>query len=196
MEAGERDKIVICVAGMTGCGKSTVAKRLARRYGLRYFSGGNALKAMASEIGYKPYELGWWETEEGMSFLRKRTQNPKFDLNVDKQLVEEAKRGNVVLDSWTMPWLLKEGFKIWLDASIAVRAKRTAKRNKITFEEALNLLKEKDVKTKALYSALYSFDLGKDLSPFDLILDTNKLEADEVFSAIYMVTDCFLIKQN
>jgi cytidylate kinase len=28
--------IVICIAGLTGCGKSTVARRLAEKYGLRY----------------------------------------------------------------------------------------------------------------------------------------------------------------
>ena len=36
----EKKKVVICISGMTGSGKSTVAKRLADKYGLGYFSGG------------------------------------------------------------------------------------------------------------------------------------------------------------
>jgi len=191
-----RKKIVICVAGMTGCGKSTVARRLAERYGLRYFSGGRALKALAVEMGYKSHERGWWETEEGMRFLRQRMRDPKFDRMVDEKLIEEARRGNLVLDSWTMPWLLKEGFKVWLEASLDVRAKRTAQRDRISFEKALSALKEKDEQTKTIYKNLYAFDLGEDFSPFDLILDTNILEADEVFQTICMVIDRLLIKKT
>ncbi len=48
----EKKKVVICISGMTGSGKSTVAKRLAGKYGLGYFSGGNALRALAQEEGY------------------------------------------------------------------------------------------------------------------------------------------------
>ena len=191
-----RKKIVICVAGMTGCGKSTVARRLAERYGLRYLSGGHALKALAVEMGYKPHERGWWETEEGMKFLRQRMINPKFDRMVDEKLIEEARRGNLVLDSWTMPWLLKEGFKVWLEASLDVRAKRAAQRDRISFEKSLDAVKEKDEQTKTIYKNLYAFDLGEDFSPFDLILDTNMLEAEEVFQTICMVIDRLLIKKT
>jgi len=184
-----KQKIVICVSGMTGCGKSTVARRLAEKYGLRYVSGGNALKALAIEAGYKPAETGWWETDEGMKFLRQRMEDSKFDKKVDEKLMELAKQGNVVLDSWTMPWLLKEGFKVWLEASVNVRAKRVAERDGIDVERALGILKKKDEKTRVIYKGLYGFDLGKDFSPFDLIIDTDVLDADEVFNAVCLVVD-------
>ena len=47
-------KIVICISGLPGCGKSTVAKKLAQKYRLRYISGGDALKELAVEAGFKP----------------------------------------------------------------------------------------------------------------------------------------------
>ena len=187
-----RKKIVICVCGMTGCGKSAVAKKLAEKYGLRYLSGGGALKALAVEAGYKPVEVGWWETDEGMRFLRQRMENFKFDKKIDEKLLELAKQGNVVLDSWTMPWLLKGGFKIWLGASSEVRARRLASRDGIGVEKASRVLKEKDEKTKVIYRSLYEFDLGSDFSPFDLILDTNELGSDEVFDAICLAVDCLV----
>jgi len=180
-------KIVVCVCGMTGCGKSTVAKKLAEKYGLRYLSGGNALKALAVEAGYKLAEVGWWETDEGMRFLRQRMEDSKFDKKVDEKLVELAKQGNVVLDSWTMPWLLKEGFKVWLEASSGVRARRVAERDGIGVERALGILKEKDERTRVIYKRLYGFDLGSDFSPFDLILATDDLGADDVFQAVCLV---------
>jgi len=182
-----KQKIVICVCALTGCGKSTVARRLAEKYGLRYISGGNALKALATEAGYKPAEIGWWETDEGLNFLRQRMDDFRFDKKVDAKLLELAKQGNVVLDSWTMPWLLKEGFKVWLEASVDVRAKRVAERDAIDVEKALSILKKKDEQTRVIYKGLYGFDLGRDFSPFNLIIDTDVLNADEVFRAVCLV---------
>jgi len=181
--------IVICICGTAGSGKSTVAKRLAERYGLKHYSGGEALKALAIEEGYKPLELGWWESEEGIRFLEKREKDPRFDRGVDQKLLELAQQGDVILDSWTMPWLLKNGFKIWLDASIEKRAKRIAKRGGISVEEALQALKSKEEKTKNIYKKLYGFKLGEDFTPFHLILDTDHLNAEEVFQILCTVID-------
>jgi len=186
---GSSGKVVICVCGLTGCGKSSVARRLAERYGLRYFSGGDALKALAVEAGYKPFERGWWESAEGLRFLKRRTEDSGFDRRADEKLLESAKNGNVVLDSWTMPWLLKEGFKVWLEVSSNVRARRLAVRDGISIERASEVLRVKDESTRAIYKSLYGFDLGNDFSPFDLILDANELSADEVFNAVCLIVD-------
>jgi cytidylate kinase len=185
----QKKKVVICISGMTGSGKSTVAKRLAAKYGLDFFSGGNALKTLAQEEGYNPDVTGWWETAEGLRFLEQRMGDPAFDRRIDEKLLELAAEGNVVLDSWTMPWLLKEGFKIWLEASPQVRVKRVVNRNDISIEEAIKALKEKDERTRQIYNGLYGFDLGHDLSPFNLVLATDELDPDEVFHAVCLVTD-------
>lgn len=180
---------------MAGCGKSTVSKKLARKYGLKYLSGGDALKALAIEMGYKAGGAGWWETEEGKRFLQQRSENPEFDKEVDEKLLEWAERGNVVFDSWTMPWLLKEGFKVWLEVSPKERAKRIAKRDRIGFRKAFNALKEKDEKTKRIYKSLYGFNLGEDLSPFNLVLDTTNLKSNEVFRVLCITIDRLYIKK-
>ena len=185
----QKKKIVICISGMTGSGKSTVAKKLAAKYGLDYFSGGNALKTLAQEEGYDSDLTGWWETAEGLRFLQQRMGDPAFDRRIDEKLLELAEQGNVILDSWTMPWLLKEGFKIWLEASPQVRAKRVVNRDNISIEEAVKALKEKDERTRQIYNGLYGFDLGHDLSPFNLVLATDELDPDEVFHAVCLVTD-------
>jgi len=184
-----KKKIVLCISGMAGCGKSTAAKKIAEKYELRYFSGGDALKALALEAGSKSVDRGWWESKEGMNFLKKRTQDSSFDRKVDEKLLEWAGQGDVVLDSWTMPWLLETGFKIWLEASPSERARRIAQRDKISIEKAFAALKEKDAKTKAIYKGLYGFDLGKDFSPFNLILDVNDLSSDEVLKTLSLVID-------
>ncbi len=174
---------------MAGSGKSTVAKRLAEYYGLKYFSGGDALKAVAAEMGHKTAGEGWWETAEGIRFLEKRLGNLEIDRKVDEKLLGWANRGGVVLDSWAMPWLLKRGVKIWLETSEKVRAQRLAERDGLGPEDALRFLREKEAKTKAIYKKLYGFKLGEDFEPFQLILDVDLLSKDEVYEALRLAID-------
>ena len=182
-------KIVICISGMAGTGKSTLSKKLAEKYNLQCYSGGDALKELAKAEGYDVSCQGWWESLEGLNFLKERVIDPKFDKAVDAKFLEYAQQGNVLLDSWTMPWLLKEGFKIWLMASIEKRATRVAERDKITVNEAFKVLEEKESRTKAIYKKLYGFVLGEDFAPFDLVLDTDNLNAQEVFDVLCRVID-------
>jgi cytidylate kinase len=180
---------VICISGLAGTGKSTLSKKLAEKYGLRYFSGGDVLKEIARQEGYDVSVQGWWESPEGLKFLNERICDPKFDKEVDDKLLEYAQQGNVLLDSWTMPWLLKDGFKIWLEASFEKRAARVAVRDAMTVAQALEVLKEKEARTKAIYKELYGFGLGEDFKPFDFILDTDNLSANEVFEVLCKVID-------
>ncbi len=182
-------KTVICISGLAGTGKSTLSKRIAEKYHLRCYSGGDALKDLAKQEGYDVSSNGWWESPTGLEFLKKRSDDPKFDKAVDDRLLRYAEQGNVLLDSWTMPWLLKSGFKIWLQASLKQRAERVAERDKITLEQAFKVLEEKEARTKAIYKSLYGFVLGEDLAPFDFVLDTDNLNANEVFQVLCRVID-------
>ena len=189
MKRQNKNGPVICISGLAGTGKSTVAKKIAKKYGLRYYSGGDALKELAKEESYDATGRGWWESPAGLDFLGVREKDPKFDKLVDEKLLSYGRRGNVLLDSWTMPWLVKDGFKVWLLASLEKRAERVAKRDGITVQKALKMLREKEEKTKAIYKKLYGFSLGEDFKPFDLVLDTDNLSPEEVFSALCRVID-------
>lgn len=189
-------KTVICISGMAGTGKSTLSKKLAEKYHLRYFSGGDVLKDLAKQEGYDVSIRGWWESPDGLKFLNERVNNLKFDKAVDDKLLEYAQQGDVLLDSWTMPWLLKVGFKIWLEASFEKRAARVADRDNISIAEALEVLKEKEAHTKAIYKELYGFSLGEDFKPFDFVLDTNNLNAEEVFAILCRVINNVAIEES
>jgi cytidylate kinase len=136
------------------------------------------------------------ESPQGLKFLNERINDPKFDKEVDDKLIEYANQGNVLLDSWTMPWLLKEGFKIWLEASFEKRAARVAVRDGMTASETFGVLQEKEARTKAIYKALYGFVLGEDFKPFDFVLDTDNLSADEVFVVLCKVIDNVFLSVN
>jgi cytidylate kinase len=195
-KVNESRRIVICICGMAGTGKSTLAKKLAQKYSLKYYSGGDALRGLAAEKGYDSSRNGWWESAEGLRFLELRKSNPSFDKVADEKLLEYAAQGNVLLDSWTMPWLLKGGFKIWLAASVEKQAERIAQRDKMAVEEALQALKEKEARTKAIYRQLYGFALGDDFAPFNLVLDTDNLGAEEVFQVLCMVIDNVVLTES
>ena len=76
------------------------------------------------------------------------------------------------------------------------RAKRIAKRDKISTEKALRMLKEKESKTKAIYKRLYGFSLGEDFEPFNLVLDTDSLSAREVFEVLCTVLENVVVNKE
>ncbi len=95
-----------------------------------------------------------------------------------------------------MPWLLKEGFKVWLEASEEVRAQRIAERDRLSTEEALRFIREKESRTKMIYKKLYGFNLGEDFSPFHLVLDVNQLNKNEVYQALRMAIDNLVLRRK
>ncbi len=177
-------RIVICISGLAATGKSTLAKRLAESLNLRYVSGGDGLKMLAVERGYRPGGREWWETEDGMRFLEERLRNPEFDKLVDQKLIELAKAGDVVIDSWILPWLYRGGFNIWLKAKTEVRAERMARRSGISVEEARRLLEKRDSESIELYKKLYGIEVGRDFEPFHLVLDTSDLDESAVYRIV------------
>jgi len=188
-------RVVICLAGLTACGKSTVAKRLAEKFGLRYVSGGMALKGVALKLGYRSKGRGWWESAEGLRFLEQRSHDPRFDERIDAELLKLGRQGNVVFDSWTMPWLSKTGFKIWLEVTAEERARRLTKRDGIGLDEAKRVIKEKDGRSRRIYEHLYGFKLGEDYTPFDLVLDSESLSSDEVFDVLRFAVERLVFEQ-
>ena len=142
------------------------------------------MKMLAVEMGYRSGGREWWETEEGMKFLEERLRNPEFDKLVDRKLIEFAKAGNVIIDSWVLPWLYRDGFNIWLKARTEVRAERMAKRSGISVEEARKLLEKRDAESIELYRRLYGVEVGRDFEPFHLILDTSDLDESAVYRIV------------
>ena len=170
----------IVISGPPAVGKTTVAKGLSEEFQLEYLSGGDVLKEMAMEEGYDSDGDDWWDTEEGMRFLNKREKDSKYDLTLDEKLTLIFKRGGVVITSYTLPWLVKDGIKIWLEGSHESSTERMQTRDNMSPKEAYEITKERFDKNKTLYKKLYNFDFGEDKSVFDLIINTDNLSAQQV----------------
>lgn len=166
---------------MPSVGKTTAADAIAKRYRLRHVAGGDMLKLLASERGYSPSGSDWWDTSDGMRFLSERKSDPEFDKKVDQKLAEYLRGGSVVITSYSMPWLVRnDGLKLWFAATQETRAERLAGRDSISKAKALGIIKKRDLENRRLYWKLYGIKFGEDLSPFNFIVDTNKLSALEV----------------
>jgi CMP/dCMP kinase len=172
------------MCGMPAVGKTTVTRIIASKLEVPLVGGGDILKEIALEQGYHATGDDWWDTAEGMRFLEKRKGSSKFDKEVDARLLKKVDRGNVVITSYTLPWLAKKGIKVWLSASPASRAVRMAKRDTSTPEESMKVIVKRDEENYLLYKNLYKIEFGRDLSPFQLVVGTDGVPADKVAKEI------------
>jgi len=170
----------IVISGPPAVGKTTVAKGLAEEFHLKYLSGGDVLKEMAKEHGFDSDGDDWWDTEDGMKFLNQREQNSEFDKKLDEKLMLLFNEGGMVITSYTLPWLIKDGIRIWLEGSHESSSKRMQSRDNMSPNDAYEITKKRFDKNKALYKKLYNFDFGDDKSVFDLIINTDNLSAQQV----------------
>lgn len=184
-------KPTIIISGFAGSGKSSLADSLGKELGLKVMHASALLREMSIQ-GVKalqnasPKKLhDWWESSEAKEFMKKRFADESLDRALDEKLIEIARKGDVILDSWTMPYLYDgPAFKVWLNASAEVRAKRISGRDKLAYEEVLAKIKARDVQTKALYQRLYNFTMGQQLERFNLALTTDDLPQKYVLEKV------------
>ena len=114
-----------------------------------------------------------------------RETNPDFDRETDSRLLKKIRAGNIVVTSYTAPWIFKdEGFKVWLNAESEKRAERMAVRDNTDLKQTIKTTKIRDEENYKLYKKLYNMELGKDKVPFDMIVDTDNIPAAEVAEII------------
>jgi len=170
----------IIISGMPAVGKTTVSRQVAAELKIPIMGGGDVLKEMAVEEGYTPGGEDWWDKGEGMKFLQQRKKSSDFDKEVDNRLIQKAKKGNVVITSYPVPWLTKDGLKVWLSGSVKSRAARMARRDALSVAQCRKVLSVRDGENYKLYKKIYGIDFGRDLKPFDLVVETDAIDEEKV----------------
>ena len=174
-------KMSIVISGWPAVGKTTIAENLAKDFNLKLWNGGDILKMMAYERGYSSsLSHDWWDTEEAAKFMKERNNNPNFDREVDDRLIELVKEGNVVITSYTLPWISDATINIWLHGSVHNRSKRMSMRDKIDINIAKKIVQRRDVENKLIYQKLYQFEFGEKLDVFDFAMNTDILSLESL----------------
>ncbi len=174
--------IIIC--GMPAAGKTTVALILSKHLGMPTIGGGEILREMAKERGYTPTGDDWWDTQDGIKFLRERKTNPNFDREADRIMLDKISRGDIIVTSYTAPWITDDGIKVWLSASEEARAERMSGRDHIALPESMKSLHIRDRENTEIYEKLYKIKFGKDKKPFHIIIDTTKMTPEQIADEI------------
>ena len=193
--------MIIIVSGLPGAGKSLLVEMLANEFRLKKVFASHILRNLIEgkefDLNKTEKSTGFFESEDGVKATLTRAKNKEFDKKLDKMLLDLiSKEDNLIVDSRTMPWLSKKGFKIWVQASEYVRAHRTAERDKIEFEDAKEKIIERLENDKKIYAELYKFKFAEDLKPFDLILDTGSLNKKEMFEKAKNAVKEYMEKEN
>jgi cytidylate kinase len=179
----EKCKMIITISGLHGTGKSTIAKLLADKLGILYYSTGQTFRDLAKENNMS--------LEEYTNYVEK---HPDIDKELDNKVVEIAKQGSIIIDSQLSGHILKviANFKIQLTCPLEERVKRMADRDKTSYEEKLKetIIREKSELER--FKRLYDIDLSdkeSTLNFFDLIINTENLTIEEIVNKILIELD-------
>ncbi len=158
--------MIIAISGKSGCGNTTVSGLVANRLGFALVN----------------YTLRDLAAERGISFdsIREMVeQDAAIDRLLDRRQVEKAQAGDCVLASRLSIWLLLNAdLRVFLTASVEVRARRIHQREQGKLEEVIQNTRERDRLDRQRF--LQNYGIDNDQYEFaDLIIDTEKYNAEE-----------------
>lgn len=117
-------------------------------------------------------------------FSRLAENDTSYDRMLDKRQIEMAMEGDCVLGSRLAIWLLTEAdLRVYLTASVEVRAERIGRREGKSSEIALSETVDRDKRDRARYLKLYEID-NDEFEFADLVIDTERYEAYKVADLI------------
>jgi len=170
--------MIITISGLHGTGKSTIAKIIAEKLDLQYYSTGQAFRDLAKEMNMTLEE-----------FTKYVERNPEIDKKLDDKINQIAQQGNIIIDSQLSGYILQSSadFKILLTCSLETRVKRMAERDNTDYEQKLKETKLRENSELERFKMLYDIDLGdeEDLNKiYDLIINTETLTIEEIVRKI------------
>lgn len=173
--------VVIAVSGPHGAGKTTVAKFLAKKLGLRYISAGEIFRKMAAEMNMSLED-----------FSKYAEKNKKIDEEIDRRTIEEAKKGDVLVDARLAGWLLETAdLKILLTAPLETRVRRIAEREGRSYDEVWRETVKREKSEEKRFKKFYGIDL-LDYSPYDIVLNTERISIEKMKEIVHTIARAML----
>ena len=171
--------MIIAISGRPGSGKSTVAKALAARLGLRHVSAGDFMREMAAERGISVLELS-----------RIAESDDAIDREIDARSSLLGETGeSFVIDSRLAWHFIEQSVKVFLDVDLDVAADRIYGDNRGSEAENVDLgatrrsTEERAASESLRYQSYYGIDY-LDPTNYDLVIDTSHLSVEAAVDAI------------
>jgi cytidylate kinase len=158
--------MIIAISGLSGSGKNTLGKKLAKKLGYRLVCPTFKDLAKNEEISL-------------LEFQAKAEADPDIDRKFDDHLKKEASAGNCVVTTWLGPWMVEPDIRIWVFVPDEIRAQRLAKRDGISVDKALEHIRVRDNNNRNRYKTVYGIDID-DHSSFDICLNSGIYSPEEL----------------
>lgn len=157
---------LIAVAGLPGTGTTTLCRLLAPRLSLPHVYAGQLFRQMAKEHSMDVNQFGEYAET-----------HPDIDQELDRRMIEVARKGNVILEGRMVAWQLREahtsGLKVLLEAPEEVRARRVAHREGVAdWQQVLTQNRHREASEAKRYREFYGFD-PNDPRHYDLVIDSS-----------------------
>lgn len=170
--------MIITISGKPGSGKSTVADRLAERFGMKRYSVGDFRRELAKKRGMTIAEFNLLGEKE--EFTDKDADNWQKEIGI--------KENNFIIDGRLSFYFIPNSIKIFLSVRKEVGAERVMRHDREeekveTIEEAIEKLDQRiksDIKRYKEYYNLNPYEKNK----FDFVLDTSDLSIEEVVERV------------
>lgn len=167
----------ITISGPPGSGKTTACNKLSEILGLKAVVFGRIFRELAAEKKMSLGELGAIAEAD-----------PSIDKMIDSRILEIARENeDIILESRLSAYMLSRNgipaFKIYLDASPAVRMSRVGIREGFTPEEVEAETLERQKSEAKRYMMYYGIDI-EDRSVYDLVINTDDLSPEDVIDQI------------
>jgi len=168
--------VTITISGNPGSGKSTVAKLLEKKLGLRYVYSGMIFRELAKKYKMSLEEFGKYCEE-----------NSEIDKELDTRQLEILQNGDVILEGRLAGWLAYRdnmpAFKVAVVADLETRAKRIVQREKGSIEKRKKEILEREKSEVLRYKKYYNIDL-EDISIYDIVIDSGDKTSEEIVDII------------
>lgn len=119
-------------------------------------------------------------------------KNGDIDRELDAMQKRIAKeKDNIILEGRLSGILVEADLKVWLKAPVEVRAERIAKRENKLIPVAIAETSEREECERERYLGYYNIDI-KDLSVYDMVIDSSKWEAEEISEIVMKAVECLI----
>lgn len=168
--------VTITISGNPGSGKSTVAKLLEEKLGIKYIYSGMIFRELAEK-----YKMSL------EAFGKHCEENSDIDKELDARQLEILQKGDVILEGRLAGWLAHHNnipaYKVAVVANLETRAQRIVKREEGNVEKRKKEILEREKSENLRYKNYYNIDL-KDTSIYDLVIDSEDKTPEEIVDII------------